>query len=75
MVTTQAPYVPLDVSSNDSLDLMPSGSLPSSDDNGGEDLTKKINNLHKRINELEVVNDSLRQRLVGLLWSINYVTI
>ena len=65
MVTTQAPYVPLDVSSNDSLDLMPSGSLLSSDDNGGEDVTKKINNLYKRINELEVVNDSLRQRLVG----------
>jgi len=48
---------------------MPSGGLPPSDDNGGEDVTKKINNLYKRINELEVVNDSLRQKVVSHLWT------
>ncbi|XP_065911659.1 uncharacterized protein [Dysidea avara] len=57
-----APYVPSDVTSKDSLDLVPPSGLPSSDDNGGEDVTKKMDNLYKRINELEVVNDSLRQK-------------
>lgn len=60
--------MPSDVTAKDSLDLLPASDITSRDDGSGEDDSKKIQNLYKRINELEVVNDTLRQKLVSHWW-------
>lgn len=44
--------------------LVTTGDLPSTEN---EELQKKVNNLYKRINELEVVNDSLRLKVVSII--------
>lgn len=44
---------------------MYAGDLPSTEN---EELQKKVDNLQKRINELEVLNDNLRLKMV---WTVN----
>ena len=43
--------------------LVTTGDVPLTEN---EELQKKISNLYKRINELEVANDSLRSKLVSI---------
>ena len=58
----QASHVPSELTESHS--LVTTGNTQSTEN---EEQQKKINNLYKRINELEVVNDSLRLKVVSVV--------